>query len=200
LEYRQRRKIRLSLFTLSLIVLSLLGWEGVEYRKLRLQEEEFEGRMERVLRQEEALAKEIRALGKQVDEASSKMLHKEVAFVNEIIDQKVFSWTQFLSDLEGRIPRDVAISRIQPTFATGLVRIGGTARSLKGLTDLMIQLQSDPMFEEVFLLDQKLDPKGPVADSVDFSIQFRYRRDQRIPVSKGTVGASRPDPDERGAG
>jgi Tfp pilus assembly protein PilN len=162
---------------------------------MKLEENDFGDRMKRVQRQEEALNKEIRALGKEADEQSFKALRKEVAFVNDLISQKVFSWTQFLSDLEGRVPQDVAIARIQPAFAKGLVRIAGTARSLKGLTNLMIQLQSDPMFDEVFLLDQKVDPKAPVQGSVDFSIQFRYRRDRFIAVPKGPrdLGASHPE-------
>jgi Tfp pilus assembly protein PilN len=174
-EYRRRRWIRLALNVASILLLSLLIREGMLYKRLRSEEADFQLRIERIRRQQDLIREGLRALGKEPTEESFKTLRKEVAFANDLIFRKTFSWTEFLSDLEARVPPDVAVGRIQPSFATGMVLIGGTARSLKELTRLIIQLQSDPTFEDVFLLDQKVDPNSPVKDAVEFSIQFRYR-------------------------
>jgi hypothetical protein len=174
-EYRLRRWVRLTLNVASVLLLALLLREATLYARLRREDADFRLRIERVRHQQDLIREGLRALGKEPTEESFKTLRKEVAFANDLIFRKTFSWTEFLSDLEERVPADVAVSRIQPSFATGMVLIGGTARSLKDLTRLIIQLQSDPTFEDVFLLDQKVDPKSPVKEAVEFSIQFRYR-------------------------
>jgi len=177
-DHRRRRWIRWVLLALSLVCLGTLIGEGVLYRQMRSDASLFEDRIRRIDLQEQKVQGEIRGMGMEPNEESFKELRKKVAFANDLIYQKTFSWTQFLSDLETRVPPEVAVNRIQPTFSTGLVNVAGVAKSLKELTKLMIQLASDPAFQDVFLLDQKVDPKSPVKDAVGFSIQFRYRIDR----------------------
>lgn len=177
-EYRLRRKIRWTLWILTLLLLSILGREGMLYNKLSPEEGNFQVRIKRIADQEEELRKRLQALGLKANEESFRQLRSEISFANDLIYQKAFSWTQFLSELEAPVPKDVAISGIQPSFKSGQVTIVGTARSLKDLTMLLIQLESNPRFEEVFLSNQTVNSRGIVKDSVKFSIQFQYRGKQ----------------------
>lgn len=174
-SYRYRRRVRWTLFLVTVLLVSAIGWEMETYQKLKEDEKGLNVRLERIRQDEEKIRGELRAMGRAGNDASLKKIAKEVAFANDLIYRKSFSWTRFLFDLETRVSRNVAIQRIQPTFDSGQVTIGGTARSLKALTGLMIQLQSDDTFEDVFLSDQKADPKSPVKDAVDFTIKFKYR-------------------------
>ena len=194
-DIRWRRWIRWALVALSLAFLGTLTGEAVLYSQMRNDESLFEDRIRRIDLQEQKVQNEIRAMGTEPSEASFKELRKSVAFANDLIYQKAFSWTRFLSDFEAQVPPDVAVNRIQPSFSTGLVQVAGVARSLKELTKLMIQLESDPKFLDVFLLDQKVDPKAPVKDAVAFSIQFRYGIDR--PVGKAERGKA---PEKTGKG
>lgn len=165
--------VLLGLYSAMVLLVLLIGFDIDRYNRVRENEASFDARMARLLGEKQLLEREIGKLGKDASPDATKALQKEIAFINELLQQKRFSWTSFLSDLEKRVPTQVAVSRIQPDFKTGLVILGGTARSLGAITEFVETLQKGPPFEEVFLTDQE-SAKEEGKPGISFSIRFKY--------------------------
>ncbi len=54
--------------------------------------------------------------------------------------------------------------------------------TLKGLTQLMIQMQSHAHFDNVMLLDQKVDTKSNVKNAIQFSVAFQYSKGHTLKI------------------
>lgn len=172
-DYSKKRMILLALYFAMALLVVLIGFDIAQFYRLRESEAAFDARMLRLLTEKQHLQKEVSQMGRDASADSMKALRKEIGFINELLHQKRFSWTSFLSDLEKRVPSQVAVSRIQPDFKSGLVLLGGTARSLSTLTEFVGSLQKGPPFEEVFLMDQEtLHEEGKTG--ISFSIRFKY--------------------------
>ena len=165
--------VLLALYLAMVFLVLIIGLDIARFYRVRESEAAFDARMLRLLAEKQHLQKEIGQMGLDPSADSVKALRKEITFINELLHQKSFSWTSFLSDLEKRVPSQVAVSRIQPDFKSGLVLLGGTARSLNVLTEFVGKLQKGPPFEEVFLMDQE-DRHEEGRIGISFSIRFKY--------------------------
>jgi len=172
-DYLKKRMARLVLYSAMAVLIVLIGFDVARYARARESEAAFDARMARLLNEKQLLQKEIGQLGRDASLDAMKGIRKEIGFINDLLDQKGFSWTSFLSDLEKRVPPEVAVTRIQPDFKTGLVILEGAGRSLSAITAFVENLQKGPPFEEVFLTDQEnLKEKGEAG--LSFSIRFKY--------------------------
>jgi len=127
----------------------------------------------RVRQQSARLRAELQSAGFSSDDSGAVAdLAKRVAIVNQIIEQKAFSWTTFVSDLEALVPTSVSIASIHPDLKDRVVTLQGTALNLQGLTSFLIALERSTRFENVFLSQQKAGEEGVV----EFSIRCTYRR------------------------
>src|SRR5574341_1580519 len=67
---------------------------------------------ERVRETNRQFAQQAAQTGMDVSEARGTELGRQVAFVNRVTEQRGFSWTQFLSDLEEAVPLRISISTV----------------------------------------------------------------------------------------
>lgn len=152
----------------------LAGMDLQKWHRLREDEAAFDARMRRVMTEKNELNNEIGKLGRRVTGDSVKGMRKEVQYINDLINQKIFSWTAFLSDLEKYIPANISVTRIEPDFKSGTVVLGGMARSLRDLTQFVSNLQKGTPFQDVFLNQQESLEKEEIK-KITFSIRFKYR-------------------------
>lgn len=179
-EHLKRRTVLLVLYSAMVVLALFIGFDVDRFYRVQESEAAFDQRVARLLSEKQLLQKEIGRMGRDPSADSIKALQKEIAFFNELIHQRGFSWTSFLSDLEKRVPADVSVTRIQPDFRSGVVILGGASRSLGNLTEFVGNLQKGPPFEEVFLIDQERF-KEKEKEGLSFSIRFKYetRENQR---------------------
>lgn len=172
-DYSRKRMVLLALYSTMAVLILLIGLDFLRFERIRETESAFGARMARLLNEKRQLQQEIGRMGRGTSSDSMKTLRKEVEFINELLYQKSFSWTAFLSDLEKEVPSHISVSRIQPDFKNGLVVLGGKARSLAALTRFVENLQKGGPFEEVFLIDQEIseEEKGEIS----FSLRFKYK-------------------------
>ncbi|MBI3804495.1 MAG: PilN domain-containing protein [Nitrospirae bacterium] len=171
-DFIKRRAVGIGLSLLALVLIFLIGLDVLQFFNLKESNAAFDLRIGRVLKEKQQLQGEIGKMGRNVSDDSEKSMQKEIRVANQLLKQRRFSWTTFLSDLEGRVPSKVSVTRVQPDFNSGLVVLGGVAPSLKEVTQFVGRLQSDP-FEEVFLTEQgDLEKEGK--KGVNFSIRFKY--------------------------
>lgn len=172
-DHLKRRRVLLALYSAVVILAVFTGFDIDRFYRVQESEAAFDKRMARLLNEKQLLQTEIGRMGRDPSADSMKALQKEIAFFNELLHQRRFSWTAFLSDLEKRVPSEVAVARIQPDFKSGVVILGGASRSLSRLTEFVGNLQKGPPFEEVFLIDQE-SFKEEGKEGLSFSIRFKY--------------------------
>lgn len=171
-DYRKIRIIQAGLYISSgiLFVTVLIGIQDllVYKRQLATFEEGINKLNQEKIKLDDELDKED--LGPKEEEA--KVIASKVSYINSLISQKSSSWTSLLTDLERAIPRNISISSIQPDFNEGKISLSGIALSLEDLTNLIIKLEDSPIFEGVFLNNQRETERG----FVQFSINLEYNQ------------------------
>lgn len=171
-EDLKRRVILFGLYLAVLMVIALIGIDLMRLDEMKKSEAAFDARIGRVLNEKRQLQEEIGKMGRNVSEEAIKEMANEIQLINQLLRQKSFSWTAFLSDLEERVPSKLSVSRIQPDFNGGQVLLGGSAPSLREVTELVGRLRKDP-FEDPFLMEQEEHERDGKKE-VNFSIRFKY--------------------------
>ena len=118
----QRRFLVLSGFTgaVALMAFLFLGWHSYSARKAieRLRVER-----EKVLAETAALQKQRAELERFFAQPENAKLEERSAFLNNIIDEQSFNWTQMFMDLEKVLPAGAHVLTIAPRHETNGVRI-----------------------------------------------------------------------------
>lgn len=169
-DFERVRIIRAGLYLLSGILFVAMLFGINRYLIYKDRAEDLQEGINMQLRQDKKLEEELNKKEAGLSENEMEALVSEVSFANSLIRQKAFSWTLFLSDLETAIPKNISVSSIQPQFNEGVISLLGTALSLEDLTNLIISLEDSPVFEEVFLNNQKTIENG----FVQFTIKLGY--------------------------
>ncbi|OGW63360.1 MAG: hypothetical protein A2638_04275 [Nitrospirae bacterium RIFCSPHIGHO2_01_FULL_66_17] len=171
--YERARLINAALYAVAVAALVLAGvtvWWAADDRR---EAAAMQGNVDRVRQQSARLRDELQRLGFSPDAPGAVAdLGKRVAGVNQILEQKAFSWTTLLNDLEAAVPRNISIGSIRPELKSGGVALDGTALTLQDLAKLMIALEQSGRFTDVFLQRQRTAEH----ERVEFSIQCSYRR------------------------
>lgn len=160
-----------ALALVSLLLAGLIAWKIQEARAIRTQALEVEQALARVQAQDRRIQLQAQAEGVDLSDAALGRLADEVAFANDLIAKRTFSWTRFLSDLEETVPAYVSISSIRPDFKGAVIAIGGTAVGLKELTAFIIRLEDHPAFANANLLQHRVQDN----DVVEFNLTVRYQ-------------------------
>ncbi|HLG21737.1 MAG TPA: PilN domain-containing protein [Candidatus Manganitrophaceae bacterium] len=171
--YLRKRAIALAVYLTSFLLVIGIGIDLARFFQIRKNAAAFDARINRVFDEKRRLQSAIGEMGGGVSEEAMKATRKEVQFVNDLLNQKSFSWTSFLSDFENKVPANISVNRIQPDFKNASVVVGGTARSLRELTEFVRRLQEGERFEDVFLTEQRRVEEGEKT-VIGFSIRFKY--------------------------
>jgi Tfp pilus assembly protein PilN len=164
--------LRGGLIFLSIIFTGLIAWELQQVDAIHEQAAAVEQSLARVREQDERLVAQAKANAMDLSEARLQKLPQDVAFVNQLIAKRAFSWTDFLNDLEAAVPSGVSIQSIRLDVKNSSIAMGGSARSLKHLTSLIISLEDHPAFQDALLGQHRTLDSGVV----DFALTVRYKR------------------------
>ncbi len=116
---------------------------------------------------------------KQIDAVAA-----EARQANAIIDQRAFSWTALLEQLEAALPPDVRITSIQPNSpADGLfsVNIALEARRVEGVDAFVEALGARPEFGDVLSTEEQTNEDGLIAAVVEST----YAPGARVQAASG---------------
>jgi|GEM_PF-724047 len=88
-------------------------------------------------------------------------LVRDVKFANQLAENRVFSWTRLLSDLEEAVPPRVSISSVTLNFKESTILLNGAVRALPDLTALVDSLVTHDKFRKVVLSQHRVQtPPG----------------------------------------
>ncbi len=161
------------------------GWFWWDSQTLEDEAIHYERARERVQAINRQFVEQARLAGINLSEARINSLPREVAFANQLLEKRAFSWTRFLSDLEDAVPLRISISSVTLNFKDSTITLNGAALTLKDLTALVATLENHPAFKEVVLSQHRLQEDeaeaGPTAigkekvRTIDFSLSVAYR-------------------------
>ncbi len=119
-------------------------------------------------------ARELRAHAAQTRQAiDSKQLDSvsnAAREVNEIINQRLFSWTELLNRLETTLPDDVRITSLRPRVdRDGAITVQMTVagRSVDDLEQFMANLEETTAFSDVFPLQDERGEGGVIQATIE---------------------------------
>jgi hypothetical protein len=162
--------LRVAVLSLSLVFVALFVWDFQRLHEVVADTGFAEQGLTRARDQDQRLQAEARAEGLDLSDAAVQGMAKQVAFANELIAKRAFSWTHFLGDLEEAVPPRIAINNVRLDTKESSIALSGAASSLKDLTALIISLEDHPAFEDVALLQHQVQDNA----LVEFRLTVRY--------------------------
>jgi hypothetical protein len=125
----------------------------------------------RVHEQDRELLAKVARQGMDLSDSAIQLLPKEVAFANQLIAKRGFSWTRFLSELEQSIPPRIAVNSIRLDPTNSVVHLTGSALNLEDVTALTVMFQDHARFKDP-ILGQHRDVGNGL---VEFDLSLRYK-------------------------
>jgi Tfp pilus assembly protein PilN len=160
-SFRQRHVLAwsLPLLAISLALLIRLVFSiqtnWIEYRSV--------GRS--VLREQDRrneLAAREAGLKRQLDEPANRALLREVQFVNSVIDQRQFSFTEMEAKVTALLPPEVRLTALSMPDNAGepLIHVGVEGSSEGPVETFLINLEDSPDFRDTMITGAGFDEKG----------------------------------------
>ena len=170
-QYASLGHVCAALALVSLLLVGLIAWSVRDARAIRAQAVDVEQALARVQEQDRQVQLRGQMEGVDLSDAAMERLTAQVAFANDLIAKRAFSWTRFLSDLEDTVPPHVSIGSIRLDFKDAVIAMSGSALSLKDLTAFIISLEDHRAFKDAHLLQHRVQDN----DVVEFSLTVRYQ-------------------------
>ncbi len=144
-------------------------WQGVLiYEESRI----IEAELERVRQLDHMVIAEAKNEGIDLSEGALKRLSSEVGLANQLLEQRTFSWTTFLTELEQTIPPHLALTSIRLDQVGKTVQLTGTATNLEEITAFTVGLQNHATFKNPVLAQHRVGSSG----LVEFDVTVQYRQ------------------------
>jgi len=162
--------LRLGLMLVSLGFIGLLAWDFERLQDIQAKTESAERALIQARDHDKRVQTEAQAAGMDLSDSALEHMARDVAFANQLIAKRTFSWTHFLGDLEEVIPPRIAINNVKLDAKESSIALNGLAVSLKDLATLIMSLLDhrsfqDPVLKQHSVLDNTL---------VEFILTVRY--------------------------
>jgi Tfp pilus assembly protein PilN len=174
-RYAYLGRVCAALALVSLLLAGLIVWNVQEARAIRTQAMDIEHALARVQEHDRQVQLRGQMEGVDLSDAAMGRLTAQVAFANDVVAKRAFSWTRFLGDLEAAVPPRVSINSIRLDFKDAVITMAGSALSLKDLTTFIVGLEDHRAFKEAHLLHHRVEDN----DVVVFSLTVRYQSQAR---------------------
>jgi Fimbrial assembly protein (PilN) len=165
--------IRMVLVGTCILLLSAIFWSVAQTVSGYQEAWSIATELERVREQDRQLVAEARNEGIDLSAEALQRLPAEVELANQLLEKRMFSWTNFLAGLEQAIPPQLALSSIRLESGGTVVHLTGTAMNLESITALTVGLQDHPTFKDPVLGQHRVGTNG----LVEFNVTVRYRRE-----------------------
>lgn len=163
--------LRIGLVALALVLVGGIVWNLSQVLMIHGEAGQVQLALERVREQDRLLMAQAAQEGLDLSEAAWQRLAGEVAFANQLIAERTFSWTQFLSSLEEVVPARLAIDSIRLDSKSSIIRLTGVAMSLEDVTAFTLVLQDHRAFRDPVLVQTR----GVENGMVGYELTVRYR-------------------------
>lgn len=163
--------IRIGLMALVLVLVGGIAWNLSQVLMVHGEAGQVQLALDRAREQDRLLMAQATQEGLDLSDAAWQRLAGEVAFANQLIAERTFSWTQFLSSLEEVVPARLAIDSIRLDSKSSIIRLTGVAMSLEDVTAFTLVLQDHRAFRDPVLVQTR----GVENSMVGYELTVRYR-------------------------
>lgn len=167
--------MRLALLALAGALVLGIGWDLRNLATMEAEAARTKPALARVHAQDREFVAQARREGIDLSDARLERLPRDVAFANQLIAERTFSWTKLLGELEETVPVGLAIDGVQHDLKkTVTIRLTGSAISLEAVTAFTLALSDHPAFYDPELVRHRLNDRTGV---VGFNLHVGYRRE-----------------------
>jgi type II secretory pathway component GspD/PulD (secretin) len=159
------------LLLISVLLCLVMVWDLRQAWNIGEEIEAMAGTLARVQEQDRELLAKVGREGMDLSDPAIQLLPKEVAFANQLIAKRGFSWTRFLSELEQSIPPRIAVNSIRLDPSNSVVHLTGSALNVEDVTALTVMFQDHARFKDP-VLGQHRDAGNGL---VEFDLSLRYK-------------------------
>ena len=163
---------RMVLVALCGIIGGAIIWSGIQTGMTLHDLQDVQASLDHVRMQDQQLLAQAQREGLDLSGPSLQQLPAEVNLANLVLTKRHFSWTQFLSALEGVIPRQVSLKSIRLDPGGVVVHMTGLAVTVEDVTVLMVTLQDHVVFYDPVLGQHRVRPDG----LIEFDLTLHYRQ------------------------
>ncbi len=150
----------LLLLTAASVILLLVG--GVRFRELASEHATLTAAAEQDEQRASAIQEQTVALQREAGTGEIELLRTAAFEANRLIDQRVFSWTEFLNLIEATLPSDVRLTALAPDVDAGdvTVSIGVIGRNVMAIFAFIEQLEATGAFADVIPIQETITDEG----------------------------------------
>jgi Tfp pilus assembly protein PilN len=164
------KRVRLGLFSLAVLLLAGLSVMIADSVALRQSLEMETARTAQLSAERQKVETQLRRESLILTDESRAAIKAQVSVANQMIRQRLFSWSHLLLSLERAVPAGVSLVSVQPQQSISTLTLRGEALTLARLTGFVGRLQETAPFHDVFLADQKGQSDG----TVSFTLHVHY--------------------------
>jgi hypothetical protein len=163
------RAVQVATGALALVVLALTLFNVVEVIRLTAAQRSLGANARDAEAQAAQLRQQAVQLRAQVNPRELEVVAAAAREANQIIDQRVFSWTDLFAQFEATLPEDVRITAVAPRAADDRLIIGVAveARTVEDLDAFIEALENTGRFREVLPTDQRPNDDGLIEAIVE---------------------------------
>lgn len=160
--FYNERAVYLGLGVLALIGLAVLASLVVRVVDLSGRNTELTARAEQAEMERAGLVSRMAEVQGTVNPAALERVAAAAREANTLIDQRVFSWTQFFNRIETTLPTDVMVTLVRPDIAPGSVEVtmGVVGQELDAITAFIGALEASGAFSDVLNQTAELTDEG----------------------------------------
>jgi Tfp pilus assembly protein PilN len=171
--------IRWSLIGAACLLTVFIAWDLLDAYHLYGEIVDLRVSVVRLQEQDRQLSADAQREGIDMADSALQRLPAEVTFINRLVEQREFSWTSFLSELEKAVPARVGISSIRLDPTSAVIRLSGSAVTFEDATSFLTALQDHPHFHDPVLIQHQDREDG----LVEFQVQIQYRGHAKRPAT-----------------
>ncbi len=109
-----------------------------------------------------ALDRDLAALDRTTERRTIDAVAAAAREVNDLIDRRTFSWTEFFNLIEATLPADVMLTAVRPEFEGGAVQVSLTVvgKTSAQLGAFMDELEQTGAFTDVLVRQEEVTDRG----------------------------------------
>jgi type IV pilus assembly protein PilN len=145
------RKFYLAVLGLGLLLLLTTGWNLQRYQYVRDHQKIAQVKFKECQARLDTLQKEEAIIRARLHQGSNAEFLDKITFLNLLIAQRTFSWTELLNDLESLLPANVQIASIRPRIAENqmTIEIIANTRTNQDAIEFVANLENSGHFKNV---------------------------------------------------
>ena len=160
--FYNERAVHFSLGLVGILVLALTTFNVTQVVTLSGRHTALTTRADRVEATADDVARQTLAIQRNLDRDELEVADANVRAANTLIDQRVFSWTEFFNRIESTLPADVMLTSVRPEIEPDemAVSMGVLGRRVEEIETFIERLEATRAFVELLPLQEEPTNEG----------------------------------------